>query len=170
MNPCMTDPNPAAAGLPRDITYAHQIPGETVGPDRCRSGASPVWTGYLPADGTVGVTCFGWFDFRLARQYTELTPDNHGWGIFEWHPKPFSKRDDPKLYAAALKELLVYSRNGCRHLFAGWWNVQGAAADPKQIFWLNDSKFAAAIKVFMASTPANPPPMPTGVFMDKVIQ
>jgi hypothetical protein len=160
----------AAAGLPRDIMYAHQIPDEQVDQDRCRSGASLVWTGYLPKSATVGITCFGWFDPALALQYCNLTPDNHGWGIFEWHPRPNSTRDAQQLYDSAMKELLVYSRENCRHLFAGWWDVKGRDADPKQIFWLTDSKFAEAIKTFMASTPDNPPPMPTGVFSDKKIR
>ena len=160
----------ASAGLPRQIMYAHQIPDEQVDENRSRSGASPVWTGYLPASHTVGVTCFGWFDPQLALQYSNLTPDNNGWGIFEWHPRPNSRRDDPKLYDAAMKELVVYSRQNCRHLFAGWWNLKGKDADPKQIFWLNDSKFAEAIKTFMVSTPDNPPAMPQDVFSDKKIR
>jgi hypothetical protein len=115
----------------------------------------------------VGVTCFGWFDPAWALQYSNLSPDNHGWGIFEWHPRPNSDPDSPVLYDSAMKELLVYSQHNCRHLFAGWWNA--AKADAK-IFPLNDSKFAEAIKTFMESTPDNLPPMPTGVFGDKKIR
>ena len=150
----------AAEGVPRNVMYAHQIPGEQVGMARCRSSASPVWTGYLPASGTVGVTCFGWFNPQRALQYSDLTSSNGGWGIFEWHPRPNSTRDDPMLYDAAMKELIVYSRSGCRHLFAGWWSLQGSKADPKQTFWLNGSMFSKAIKTFLATTPGNPPPEP----------
>ena len=145
--------------------YAHQIPGEQVSAERCRSSASPVWTGYLPASQTVGVTCFGWFDPALATQY--LPPCNHGWGIFEWHARPNAGPDDQKLYDSAMKAMLVFSRENCRHLFAGWWRAKSADA---KIFPLNDSKFAEAIKAFMDSTPENPPPMPASGVGDKKIR
>ena len=34
-----------AAGVPKEIVYAHQIPGETAGANRLRTGADPMWTG-----------------------------------------------------------------------------------------------------------------------------
>jgi len=157
----------AEAKLPREIMYAHQIPGENLDEPRALSSASPVWTGYLPKSGTVGVTSFGWFDPKLALQYTSLTPDNHGWGIFEWHPLPKAAPDDQKLYDTAMKELLIYSSNNCHHLFAGWWTDKNSDSPNRKIFPMNDSKFAEAIKTFMDSTPDSPPPMPKGVLMNK---
>jgi len=157
----------AETGLPREMLYAHQIPDEKVDGPRSLSGATPAWTGYLPKSGTVGVTSFGWMDPKLILQYANLTPDNHGWGIFEWHPLPHAAPDSMKLYDTALKELLIYSRNNCHHLFAGWWENKDSKSANRTIFPLNDSKFAEAIKTFMQSTPDNPPPMPTGVLQDK---
>ena len=123
---------------------------------RDRSAATPVWTGFLPFNGTVGVTRFGSFDPELALRYTQTNPESRGWGIFEWHPKPNAAPDDPKLYQAATDGLRTYYRARCHHLFAGWWHSD-PAKDTKD-FPLADSQFAKAIKDFMNSRPDQPYP------------
>ena len=144
------------ARLPANLLFAHQIPGETAGAARDRSGATPTWTGYLPFNGTVGVTRFGFFDPKLALQYTKANPQSRGWGIFEWHPKPFSEPDDPKLYQTASEHLRTYYQARCHHLFAGWWKPDPPKG--KQDFPLADSVFAKAIKDFVSSCPDQPYP------------
>ena len=144
------------AGLPKELMFAHQIPGEVVGAPRDRSSASPVWSGYLPFNGTVGITRFGPIDPKLLTQYTSLNPESRGWGIFEWHPKPNAKPDEPALYDAATRDLHTYYNARCHHLFAGWWRV--GKPPEKDIFPLRDSEFAKAIKSFLASLPDKPYP------------
>lgn len=130
------------AGIPLNLIYAHQIPGEAVGARRALSGADPIWTGYYQPANTLGITRFGPINPAKITQYT------HNWGIFEWHPKPFSKPDDPALYKATIDALNLYDRNGCRVLFAGWWRPNGKIED---IFPLNNSQFARAIHDWLAT-------------------
>ena len=144
------------ARLPANLLFAHQIPGELTGAARNRSGATPVWTGFVPFNGTVGVTRFGPFDPKLASQYTKGNPQSRGWGIFEWHPKPFSEPDDPKLYSTATEHLRTYYQARCHHLFAGWWKTDPPKG--KQDFPLADSVFAKAVKDFMGTCPDQPYP------------
>ncbi len=136
-----------AAGIPKHLVTAHQIPGEAVGEKRCRSSASPVWTGWLPQNGSVGITRFGSIDPELPHQYVRLSPGSRGWGIFEWHPKPHAAPDDPQLHDLAARDLVNYTTHGCRFLFAGWWRKE----DP--VFRLDDSGFATAIREFLAAPP-----------------
>jgi hypothetical protein len=100
------------------------------------SGADSIWTGYYEPGATVGLTRFGPINVQEITQYS------HNWGIFEWHPKPYSKPNDPILYKAATDALNLYYQNGCHVLFAGWWEGDG---ETKDIFPLNDSQFARAI-------------------------
>ena len=144
------------AGLPKELMFAHQIPGEVVGAARDLSSASPVWSGYLPFNGTVGITRFGPIDTKLMTQYTALNPESRNWGIFEWHPKPNAKPDEPALYDAATRDLRTYYNARCHHLFAGWWHV--GERPKKDIFPLRDSQFSKAIKSFLASLPDKPYP------------
>ena len=58
------------AGIPPEMVYAHQIPGEMVGAARSRSGAIPMWTARLDACGTLGHTRFGPYDCALADCYS----------------------------------------------------------------------------------------------------
>lgn len=96
-----------AAGIPQDLVYAHQIPGEMVGPGRGRSGAHPVWTARLDGCGTLGSTRFGPYDTSLADRYSS------NWGIFEWHPAPGKAPQSAELYQATTKALDgFYASNG----------------------------------------------------------
>ena len=147
----------AEAGLPKNEFFAHQIPGEAVGTPRCRSSASPAWTGYLEINGSVGITQFGPTDVTRLTQYANLDPNSPGWGIFEWHPLYKAGPQDQELYDIALRDLLNYYQNGCHHLFAGWWHL--AEEVPKEkIFHLRDSLFAKAIHDFLATRPDKPFP------------
>lgn len=145
----------AAGGIPKYMLFAHQIPGE-LNPVRNRSGATPVWTGYHPGIGNLGITRFGPMDPALVTQYSS------NWGIFEWHPSPFSQPQDAALYPEAKKQLDLYYANKARALFPGWWFMPGEG-DPNKIhgapFPMNDSRFADAIKDFLntrADTPYHP--------------
>ena len=160
-----------AAGLPRKIMYAHQIPGEALGNftgagGRNRSSASTIWTGYMEKSGTVGLTRFGDIDPSLATQYA---PD---WGIFEWHTLPNPHLQMGDLYAVSLNHLNRFYAAHCHMLFPGWWREEAPAAD--ETFPLNDSKFAQAIGDFMRNreeipyrgwddTPDFIPPVVSGV-------
>ena len=131
----------ADAGLPTDKMYPHQIPDEEVGVGRSRSGASPVWTGFLELSNNVGITKPG----------GKTTPSNstqysQSWGIFEWHPLAFSKSFDQALYTAANTDLNNYYQNNCHALFPGWWSADTI----NKIFPLNDSRFGVAIKQFLS--------------------
>ena len=144
------------ARLPSNLLFAHQIPGETAGAARDRSGATPTWTGFVPFNGTVGITRFGAFDPKLALDYTRTVPQSRGWGIFEWHPQPDADPKSSKLYQKASADLQTYYRAKCHHLFAGWWSV--GESKQSKTFPLADSEFAHAIKDFMASRPDQPYP------------
>jgi hypothetical protein len=127
------------------LRTAHQIPGEAVGERRGRSSASPTWTGYLPAAGTVGITRYGPLDPSLVRRCADLHPaGGRNWRIFEWHPAPGAKPADARLYDDARRELRKLYDNRCRVVFAGWWLNE----DPT--FPLDGSRFADAIRDFLA--------------------
>lgn len=126
----------ARAGIPVNMIYAHQIPGEAVNAERCRSGADPVWTGYYKRGNTVGITRFGPIDPSLLTQYS------HHWGIFEWHPAPNADPNSKALYDAATSALNTYYANGVRVLFPGWWSANGNIT---ATFPLNNSQFAVAL-------------------------
>ncbi len=142
----------AAQGIPRGMLFAHQIPGE-LNPTRNRSGATPVWSGYNPHTGNLGITRFGEMDPNLVTQYSS------NWGIFEWHPNPFLQAQDANLYPTAMRQLQQYYDNQARFLFPGWWFMPGEG-DPNKIhgapFPMQDSRFAAAIKDFLAARPETP--------------
>ncbi len=133
------------AGIPANLLYAHQIPSEQVSATRCRSGADPLWTGFYAPSGTVGITRFGPINTAGITQYS------HNWGIFEWHPAPGAKPDDPALYAATRSQLDTYAAAGGHLFFAGWWTVSGAKSDP--IFPLNNSGFGTGMRDWLASRP-----------------
>ena len=134
----------ASIGIPREIMYAHQIPGEALGDftgggGRNRSSASTVWSGYLEKSQTVGITRFGDINPGLMTQYAD------DWGIFEWHTAPNAAPTSQALYDASINALNNYYQHKVHYLFPGWW-TKGA---PDIIFPLNDSRFAVAIKDFM---------------------
>lgn len=136
----------ASTGLPREIMYAHQIPGETLGNftgegPRNRSSASTIWSGFLEKSKNVGITRFGDVNPALMTQYA------NDWGIFEWHTAPNADPDNQALYTISLNALNNYYQHKVHTLFPGWWEIQ--APDINSIFPLNDSKFADAIKDFM---------------------
>jgi hypothetical protein len=136
----------ASTGLPREIMYAHQIPGETLGNftgegPRNRSSASTVWSGFLEKSKNVGITRFGDVNPALMTQYA------NDWGIFEWHTAPNANPDNQVLYTTSLNALNNYYQHKVHALFPGWWEIQ--PPDNNSIFPLNDSKFADAIKDFM---------------------
>ena len=142
-----------AEGLPRELLYAHQVPCEALGDSpmafkQARTMAQTVWSGFVPACGTVGVTRFGPIEPKLLTQYAPA------WGIFEWHPAPGTAPSDQRLYDRAMTDLTNYSTNGCHYLFPGWWMANG---EHLKTFPLNDSKFADAIHDFLASRPDRPP-------------
>lgn len=134
-----------ASGIPANLLYAHQIPSEQVSITRCRSGADPIWTGFYGPSGSVGITRFGPINTAGITQYS------HDWGIFEWHPAPNAKPDDPALYAATRGQLDTYAAAGGHLFFAGWWAVSGAPADPT--FPLNNSGFGNGMRDWLASRP-----------------
>ena len=136
----------ASAGIPREMIYAHQIPGEALGVfngsnTRERSSASPVWSGLLEKSNTVGITRFGSIDPKLLTQYAD------NWGIFEWHTKPNAAKMATKLYDFTKTDLTSYYANKCHYLFPGWWQKDSV----DRIFPLNDSNFAIAISDFIKS-------------------
>lgn len=136
----------ASRGIPREIMYAHQIPGEALGDftgggGRNRSSASTVWSGYLEKSQTVGITRFGDINPALMTQYAD------DWGIFEWHTTPNAGPDSQALYDASINALNNYYQHKVHYLFPGWWSTE--ASDNSSIFPLNDSKFAEAIKNFI---------------------
>ena len=136
-----------AAGVPKEIVYAHQIPGETAGANRLRTGADPMWTGKTDFNGHLGVTRFGVFPFGTALTYSQ------NWGIFEWHPDPGAKANDPKLYDSTISSLKSYYANGVHVLLPGWWeNTNGPT------FLLTDSNFARGLHDWLAAQPDRPLP------------
>ena len=145
------------AGLPRDMMFPHQIPGDILGSgesedeSRCLSSASPVWTGLLEASGNVGITRFGPINTSLITQY--LPEHTNGWGIFEWHPAPNAAPESQALYDASKAALQDYYNHGAHVLFPGWWGFHGVV---NTIFPLNDSRFADAIKDFLKAAPSSP--------------
>lgn len=138
----------ASAGLPREIMYAHQIPGEALAnftgqAPRNRSSASTIWSGLLEKSKTVGITRFGDINPALMTQYA------NDWGIFEWHTAPNADPGTQALYTASINALNNYYQHNVHYLFPGWWSV--IAPDNNSIFPLNDSRFADAIKDFMTA-------------------
>ena len=136
----------ASTGIPREIMYAHQIPGEALGNftgagPRNRSSASTVWSGLLEKSKTAGITRFGDISPSLMTQYAD------DWGIFEWHTAPNADPNTQALYDASSNALTNYYQHKVHFLFPGWWSV--TAPDNSAIFPLNDSKFADAIRDFM---------------------
>ena len=129
-----------AEGLPPELMFPHQIPGErlgsfTGGSSRLRSSASPVWTGFIPWNGNVGITLFnGPMSYDTIKQYTDLVPGSRNWGIFEWHPLPNAAPQDQKLYDTAKSHLAAYYDEKVHYLFPGWWNEkrrQGQNVSPQ---------------------------------------
>ena len=131
----------AAQGIPKQLLYAHQIPGEQINAPRALSGADPLWTALWDDSGTLGSTRFGGYDSSAADSYSL------NWGIFEWHPAPNLDPDDPALYQATTAALDdFYSHHGYT-FFPGWWS-NGA---PAPIFPLNDSQMAQAMHDWLNS-------------------
>ena len=137
----------AAVGIPKQLLYAHQIPGETAGAIRARTGADPMWTGVSDFNGHLGVTRFGSFPYDLAQTYSQ------NWGIFEWHPQPGAAADDPALYSSTISSLNNYYANGAHVLFPGWWENTNSST-----FLLTDSNFAVGLHDWLAAQPDLPPP------------
>jgi hypothetical protein len=142
-------------GVPADMLYAHQIPGEAVTASRLRSGATPIWTGYYEPGQTVGITRFGIIDPAWVTRYAAR------WGIFEWHPLPWRPAREPTydddLYAATVDSLESYYQNGARVLFPGWWTTDGSVKNDGT-FPLADSGFARGIRDWLAEQPDQPRP------------
>ena len=136
-----------AAGIPKQIVYAHQIPGETAGATRARTGADPMWTGVTDFNGNLGVTRFGSFPYATANTYSQ------NWGIFEWHPDPGAVATDPVLYSSTISSLNSYYANGAHVLFPGWWENSNGTT-----FLLTDSNFAVGLHDWLAAQPDLPPP------------
>lgn len=138
----------AAVGIPREIMYAHQIPGDvflgfTGAGARNRSSASTIWSGYLEKSGTVGITRFGSIDPSFMTQYAD------DWGIFEWHTLPNADPNSQTLYNTSLNHINNYYQHKCHYLFPGWWKQIADTEDKR--FPLNDSQFANAIRDFVQS-------------------
>ena len=141
-------------GIPAEMLYAHQIPGELVTDKRLRSGATPLWTGYYAPGQTVGITRFGMMEPELIQQYASR------WGIFEWHPRSWNARRestyDTDLYNDTITSLNRYYWSGARVLFPGWWTTNGVKNGGA--FPLADSGFARGLKDWLAARPDVPPP------------
>lgn len=152
-------------GLPADSIFLHQIPGEFTSAGRQRSGATPIWTGYLEKNGMLGLTRFSTVpDINKMLQYVNLTGKrNRGWGFFEWHPKPADTagtlRDTSAYiedsYTATFAELgkLVPSR--MRVVTPGWWDFSGTGFN-WNTFPTWKSGMVEAIKAFSAQYPDVP--------------
>ncbi|MCF7817719.1 MAG: thrombospondin type 3 repeat-containing protein [Kiritimatiellales bacterium] len=144
-------------GLPADLIFLHQIPGEYINASRQRSGATPIWTGYLEKNGMLGLTRFGTVpDITRMRQYVDLTGKrNRGWGFFEWHPKPANSttRDTPAYiedsYNVTFKELGKLVPNRMRVVTPGWWDFSGAGFN-WDTFPTYGSGMVEAIKAYSA--------------------
>lgn len=152
-------------GLPADHIFLHQIPGEFIGAGRQRSGATPIWTGYLEKSGMLGLTRFGTVpDISKMLQYVNLTAKrNRGWGFFEWHPKPADTagtlRDTPAYiedsYTTTFSELGKLVPNRMRVVTPGWWDFSGAGFN-WNTFPTWKSGMVEAIKAFSAQYPDVP--------------
>ncbi|MCF7817869.1 MAG: thrombospondin type 3 repeat-containing protein, partial [Kiritimatiellales bacterium] len=152
-------------GLPADHIFLHQIPGEFINAGRQRSGATPIWTGYLEKCGMLGLTRFGTVpDIDKLLQYVNLTDkQNRGWGFFEWHPNPADTagtlRDTPAYiedaYITTFKELGKLVPNRMRVVTPGWWNFSGAGFN-WDTFPTYGSGMVEAIKAFSAQYPDVP--------------
>lgn len=128
------------AGVPADLIFAHQIPGEFLNPERTRSSASTIWSGYLPSSGNLGITLFGRAKVPQITQYSKR------WGIFEWHPAYNKAADSDELYNAGYDSFDAYYlyNNDAYVLFPGWWHKAGKPRATK--FLLEDSRFADSIR------------------------
>ncbi|RKX42717.1 MAG: hypothetical protein DRP64_09375, partial [Verrucomicrobia bacterium] len=152
-------------GLPSDHIFLHQIPGEYINADRQRSGATPIWTGYLEKNGMLGLTRFGTVpDIGKMMQYVDLTDKrNRGWSFFEWHPKPADTagtlRDTPAYiedsYNVTFKELGQLVPNRMRAVTPGWWDTSGAGFN-WNTFPTYNSGMVEAIKAFSEQYPDVP--------------
>jgi hypothetical protein len=150
-------------GLPADHIFLHQIPGEFISAGRQRSGATPIWTGYLEKNGMLGLTRFSTVpDVSKMLQYVNLTGKrNRGWGFFEWHPKPASSttRDTAAYiedsYNVTFKELGRLVPNRMRVVTPGWWDFSGAGFN-WDTFPTYQSGMVEAIKAFSAQYPDVP--------------
>ncbi|KAK9807106.1 hypothetical protein WJX73_005223 [Symbiochloris irregularis] len=145
-----------SSGIPAEMVFAHQVPGEMVGAERCRSGAHPLWTARLDANGTLGSTRFGPYDCALADRYCS------NWGIFEWHPLPNAQPHSKELYDAAIKALDGFFASSGYCFFPGWW-IEGEGPAGGGTFPLNDSQFACAMRDWLAGHPDIPRPQACGI-------
>ncbi|MGC9259038.1 MAG: hypothetical protein ACP5I8_03025 [Phycisphaerae bacterium] len=142
-----------AEGIPKELLYPHQIPGDILGAALARSSASPIWSAFLPQNGHLGITSFGTLDPVFITQYSK------NWGIFEWHPAYGQPADSSVLYEQILSDLRKFVPAGCHVLFPGWWYapVNGKYNNPgRKIFPLNNSNFAKAVHKFLAEQPNTP--------------
>jgi hypothetical protein len=147
-----------AAGLPRNLLFRHQIPGEVVSAGRLRAGATPIWTGVSKDRSTLGITRFGKIDPALMTRYLDTTKhQDAGWGIFEWHPLPrtdhgymdSAARYSPQLLKATVDHLTLYHKSRVRVLFPGWWSNSGNRDDINySVFALPSSNFAEGIRIW----------------------
>jgi hypothetical protein len=152
-------------GFPADHIFLHQIPGEFISAGRQRSGATPIWTGYLEKNGMLGLTRFGTVpDMSKMLQYVNLTGKrNRGWGFFEWHPKPADTagtlRDTPAYiedsYTSTFSELGKLVPNRMRVVTPGWWDFSGTGFN-WNTFPTWQSGMVEAIKAFSAQYPDVP--------------
>lgn len=152
-------------GLPADHIFLHQIPGEFTSASRQRSGATPIWTGYLEKNGMLGITRFGTVpDINKMLQYVNLTGKrNRGWGFFEWHPKPADTagtlRDTAAYiedsYTTTFSELGKLVPNRMRVVTPGWWDFSGTGFN-WNTFPTWKSGMVEAIKAFSAQYPDVP--------------
>jgi len=142
-------------GIPAEMLYAHQIPGELVTDKRLRSGATPLWTGYYAPGQTVGITRFGLIEPELIQQYASR------WGIFEWHPRLWNPRRGPTydtdLYNDTITSLNRYYWSGAKVLFPGWWKAVGVKNEIP--FPLVDCGFSRGLKDWLAARSDIPLPV-----------
>lgn len=151
-------------GLPEDHIFTHQVPGEFIGANRQRAGATPIWTGYLD-NGMLGLTRFwGVPDVDKMLQYVNLTDkQNRGWGFFEWHPFQAdvegTQRDTPeyieKAYVKTFRELNKLVPQRMRVLTPGWWDLTGDSWNWRR-FPTYGSSMVEAVKAFSIQYPDVP--------------
>jgi hypothetical protein len=94
-------------------------------------------------NGQLGNTRFGPLSVSQLQQYSR------NWGIFEWHPLPYSSPSNSALYNNTVTYLGDYYNGGARVLFPGWWFKTGTPVNP--IFPLPDSNFARGLKDWLSA-------------------
>lgn len=146
-------------GVPSELVFAHQIPGEYVNPKREGQGATPIWTGLLHDSQTVGLTRFGVTPAGLIDNTVKYFHRDQnrmwGWGYFEWHPKPNTTPDNQQLYDRTIEDFEQFYPTSMRCITPGWWTNNSESWN-YQTFPTAGSTMISAINDFIADRPDVP--------------